>query len=216
MDMTNSALACGGGERTCAPADIEVRAIDRGIFVTADGRVFSTRRGGWHEISQRCRGPYRAVSIRRGSDRKRIVLDVHRAVIVAFRGPPPFPGAQCRHLDGDPSNNRLSNLCWGSARDNAEDTIRHGRSGRGQANVNARLTEAQVHDIRARYDRGEQPAIIARYYPVDPSLLGLIGRRKSWTWLPERDPRRGSVLRKGRLTRSSITALSSALKGSGR
>jgi hypothetical protein len=34
---------------------------------------------------------------------------------------------QCRHLDGNPSNNRPDNLRWGTAKENAADMIRHGR-----------------------------------------------------------------------------------------
>lgn len=50
---------------------------------------------------------------------------VHRIVLLAFVGPCP-EGYECRHLDGDRTNNRLSNLKWGTAAENTQDKIAHG------------------------------------------------------------------------------------------
>lgn len=55
---------------------------------------------------------------------------VHRLMAEAFYGPPPGPWHHARHLDGDRTNNVLSNIAWGSPHDNAMDTIRHGRNPR--------------------------------------------------------------------------------------
>lgn len=51
---------------------------------------------------------------------------VHELVLLAFVGPPK-EGQECRHLDGDGSNNKLENLCWGSKSENAKDCTRLGR-----------------------------------------------------------------------------------------
>lgn len=50
---------------------------------------------------------------------------VHRLVLIAFIGPPPV-GMHALHRDGDPANNRLSNLRWGTPSDNSLDAVRHG------------------------------------------------------------------------------------------
>lgn len=50
---------------------------------------------------------------------------VHRLVLLAFVGPPD-EGKQCRHLDGDPTNNNLSNLRWGTPAENNADQVSHG------------------------------------------------------------------------------------------
>ena len=50
---------------------------------------------------------------------------VHRLVMEAFVGPKP-PGLETRHLDGDPTNNRLSNLRYGTVSENQLDSVRHG------------------------------------------------------------------------------------------
>jgi hypothetical protein len=50
---------------------------------------------------------------------------VHRMVLEAFVGPSPSDHEGC-HWDGDPSNNHLDNLRWGTRSDNVQDAIRHG------------------------------------------------------------------------------------------
>jgi hypothetical protein len=50
---------------------------------------------------------------------------VHRLVLKAFCGAP-VTGQQCRHLNGVRTDNRLENLRWGSAKENAADQIAHG------------------------------------------------------------------------------------------
>lgn len=50
---------------------------------------------------------------------------VHRVVIETFRGHP-SPGQECCHINGDPSDNRVSNLRWDTKSANFRDSIRHG------------------------------------------------------------------------------------------
>lgn len=51
-------------------------------------------------------------------------LWIHRAVLLAFRGPCPA-GQECRHLDGDPNNNNLGNLQWGNRFEQRQDDRRN-------------------------------------------------------------------------------------------
>lgn len=50
---------------------------------------------------------------------------VHRLVAEAFLD---GSGPVVRHLDGDPTNNHVENLAWGTQSDNAFDAVRHGRN----------------------------------------------------------------------------------------
>jgi len=60
---------------------------------------------------------YKVVKLRSRSHR------VHRLVATAFYGP---SNLLVRHLDGDPSNNRLENLRFGTHAENYADALRHG------------------------------------------------------------------------------------------
>ena len=50
---------------------------------------------------------------------------VHRLVAAAFLGVRPA-GHEVRHLNGDPTDNRLANLVYGSRDENMRDRVRHG------------------------------------------------------------------------------------------
>ena len=51
---------------------------------------------------------------------------VHQIVLEAFVGPRPFDTAVTRHLNGDPTDNRVENLAWGTQTENLYDSVRHG------------------------------------------------------------------------------------------
>lgn len=51
----------------------------------------------------------------------------HALVCRAFIGPRP-EGLHVRHDDGDPSNNALTNLLYGTPSENGKDRTRHGRN----------------------------------------------------------------------------------------
>ena len=61
---------------------------------------------------------------------------VHRLVLEAFRGTCP-PGHETCHWDDEPSNNKLSNLRWGTRSENELDMVRNGNHN------NARKTECK-------------------------------------------------------------------------
>jgi hypothetical protein len=51
---------------------------------------------------------------------------VHHLVLEAYVGPRPA-GQQCRHMDGDPANNRWpENICWGTPGEDHRDQVRLG------------------------------------------------------------------------------------------
>lgn len=56
---------------------------------------------------------------------------VHRLVAQAFLADSYFPGACVLHWDGNPANNTVGNLRWGTHADNMQDTLRHGTHGFG-------------------------------------------------------------------------------------
>ena len=56
---------------------------------------------------------------------KQFPVTVHRLVMTAFVGPLPS-GLETRHLNGNPLDNRLSNLAYGTPSENIFDQVRHG------------------------------------------------------------------------------------------
>jgi hypothetical protein len=108
---------------------------------------------------------------------------VHRLVLEAFVGPCP-EGMCCRHLDGNPLNNRLGNLRWGTGRENWEDKIRHGRDkvghNHGASNGRAKLTGTDVEEIRRLRLAGLGPAEIGRRFGVNRNHVTHICQGKKW------------------------------------
>jgi hypothetical protein len=108
---------------------------------------------------------------------------VHRLVLEAFVGPCP-DGMEARHLSGDPADNRLENLEWGTRADNRADIDRHGRQFRGETHPGVKLTEEQVRAIRSRYAAGGVlQRELADEYGVNVPNISAIVNRRSWTHL---------------------------------
>jgi hypothetical protein len=108
---------------------------------------------------------------------------VHQLVCEAFHGERPSPEHEVRHLNGERTDNRASNLRWGTKAENVADMVRHGTAGgpKGSTHPNAKLSEQQVREIRARHDFGrELQKDLAKEYGVSAMLISRIVRRKSW------------------------------------
>lgn len=78
---------------------------------------------------------------------QRATYYIHRLVAEAFLGPPPFARALVRHLDGDPANNRVENLAWGTYGENLADLHRHNAE-RAAAPLLARIAELEAEVAR--------------------------------------------------------------------
>jgi hypothetical protein len=83
---------------------------------------------------------------------------VHRLVLEAFVGPNP-EGMVCRHLDGNPRNNHVGNLAWGTHVENGADQYTHGTRARGTRVRAAKLTEDDVRLIRESTDLSRALAV---------------------------------------------------------
>lgn len=141
----------------------------------------------WHRLkSSRCgkignQFRYRAVALhKKGTPR---IFLIHTLVLTTFVGPCP-EGMECCHYNGDPNNNSLSNLSWGTRKDNGEDRVRHGTSNRGERHPLRKLTEAEVIAVRLDFANGLKQFEIARKYPhVTRGLIWAIVKRKIWKHL---------------------------------
>jgi len=107
---------------------------------------------------------------------------VHDLATAAFLGPKPRR-QQVRHINGDNTDNRLSNLLYGTCSENQMDRVAHGTSNRGEANGHAKLTADDVLTIRGVSTRGTSRSDLAAMYGVTVSCIDSIVRRTRWAWL---------------------------------
>lgn len=96
-----------------------VRSIDR-THMTCGGVVRHVR---GRVLSPGITKGYRHVTL--WADNRQSVRKVHQLVLEAFVGPRPS-GLIVRHLNGDPGDNRLANLRYGTSSENEWDSVRHG------------------------------------------------------------------------------------------
>lgn len=72
-------------------------------------------------------------------------------------------------------------LRWATRIENEADKVLHGRDIRGERSGTARLTRAQVLDIRKRYDRGGvTQQQLADFYGVHVMTINSIVNRRTW------------------------------------
>lgn len=94
-------------------------------------------------LTHRVADPHKHWIVTLAKDGVRKTHPLHCVILAAFCGPCPNE-MQCRHLDGNPANNNLENLCWGTPLENAADRDSHGTTAKGERNASASLTDEQV------------------------------------------------------------------------
>ena len=114
------------------------------------------------------------------NNRQRKTVYVHTLVATAFVGEKPV-GLQCRHLNGDPLDNRAANLAWGTCFENQLDKKEHGTIACGERSGLAKLTEKAVLDIRSS---ALPRAKLAKMYGITPENIYYILKRKTWAHVP--------------------------------
>jgi hypothetical protein len=114
---------------------------------------------------------YLIVKLRR--DGRQYRRRVHQLVLETYIGPRPF-GMETRHMNNIRDDNMLSNLRWGTARENGADKRLAG-TGKGVRNGRAKLTEDDIRIIRSM-----RPCDAARQFEIDEQYASLIRTRKRW------------------------------------
>lgn len=101
-----------------------VRSLDREIVYSTGQRHF------YHgQILKLCTVRSGHLQVSLSVNNKQKVQFVHQLVLKTFVGPCPA-GYECCHNDGNPSNNKLSNLRWDTRSENKKDMYRHGYKSR--------------------------------------------------------------------------------------
>jgi len=148
-----------------------------GYWIHEDGRVWSDKsrkflkdtRGGY-------KGKYRKYALYVNKSYK--LKYVHRLVMEYFGPPKPDLNSEVNHIDGNTSNNCLSNLEWVSSSENTKHGIRTGLFSR------VKLTENQVREIKLLFKNepdyiGKVPKI-AEQYQVSTLVIMAIKHERNW------------------------------------
>jgi hypothetical protein len=120
---------------------------------------------------------YRTVSLNRRG--KRASFCVQYLVLAAFVGPRK-KAEVIRHLDGVRENNQLSNLAWGTAKENAADALRHGTRLQGEDYLTAKLTNMAARTIRRLHYVVPQSEL-AKIFNVSPAAIQAVHDGRTWT-----------------------------------
>jgi len=110
---------------------------------------------------------------------------VHRFALMTFEGiEDPGEKIHCRHKCGNGHIGCFNprHLMWGTALDNAQDTVLHGKTTRGRKNPQCKLTEEQVRFIRSSSVSNTD---LSRRFGVTDSNINCIKTGKSWAWLED-------------------------------
>jgi hypothetical protein len=135
------------------------------------GAIFSAKTGRPIPLNPWMSGKYLQVSMHH--DGNRYVSRVHQLILETYVGPRP-DGMECRHLNSVTTDNRLSNLAWGTTSENGEDRKRAG-SLRGINHPGVRLTEDDIRAIRTMTTRQA-----VERYGISRGYACEIRRRVTW------------------------------------
>ena len=156
-----------------------------GYDVSEDGDIKRVKGGQGRRVGQ-CLRPhpssngYLQVFILDEGKRKNVAI--HRAVCAAFYGPCP-DGIQVRHLDGNKLNNKISNLEYGTPKQNGEDNVRLGVMKRGETKPQAKITQEQAQEIVNHLSNDVSATAISMLLEIPRNIVYKIKYGESWAWL---------------------------------
>lgn len=106
---------------------------------------------------------------------------VHRLVLTSFVRPPNL-GEECLHNNGVHEDNRLSNLRWGTSKENSDDCARHGKTARGDRLPQTKLS---AEDVVFIVNSGLPNNELSGMFEVSVRHIRSIRSGRYWKWLKE-------------------------------
>lgn len=151
-----------------------IRSLTRQITQKSRWGTYFTRtvKGRILRPGRYCESGHLSVILKRGTNGK----PVHQLVMLTFKGPTPGR-KEIRHLNGDPTDNRLENLYFGTRTENIIDVYKTGKDWR-------KLTGSQAAEIKQALRSGEKGSILARKYEVSQQIISQIKRGVVFWWVP--------------------------------
>lgn len=111
-----------------------------------------------------------------GQERRKLA---HTVILEAFIGPRP-KGYDALHGNGVPSDNHLSNLRWGTRKENVEDARRHGTIAKRERNGQAKLSELRVSALKVLSRSGWTQRDLAALFGVSQPTISAVQSGKRW------------------------------------
>lgn len=144
-------------------------------LVSRKGEVWSVRSG--RELRLSNNKGYKVVNLGRGKQYK-----VHRLVLSTFDPVGNWESLQVNHIDGDKTNNALSNLEWCTGKENIHHANKTGLNcQKGSGNNASKLIEPQVRCIKQLLKEGKYSiSEIAKMFLVNRSTIERIKNGKLW------------------------------------
>jgi len=133
--------------------------IGTGYYIDKAGRVYSDKIGN----SKVKRKTLREKSICKSRGYFNVSLSInnksrgytiHYLLLITYRRFPKLKEV-CRHLNGNPLDNRLENLKWGTYQENSNDRKIHGTLLRGKNHPMNKLEEEEVREIKKLGKKGK-------------------------------------------------------------
>lgn len=159
--------------------------------ITQDGKVWSKSRrdrfnrpvlGKWLK-PQNSKDGYLHVSLcKKGY---KYIRRIHRLVLDTYIGFRPL-GKVSRHLNGNPKDNRLENLVWGTQSENIKDSVKHKThvDNRGEKHGMSKLTDQEVRQIIYIHRTGVlSQRKIGKLFDVCNQTINFIVNQKTWQHL---------------------------------
>ncbi|MFL6141660.1 MAG: HNH endonuclease [Labedaea sp.] len=165
----------------------EVRVLDRfpGYLFSSTGDTWSC----WNASKLPCMTKlyYRLKPKKQDGNHLKVKVQkkwrwLHALILEAFKGPCP-KGLECRHLNGDPTDNQPSNLEWGTRSENIQDRIRHGESAGWTGSIHGvvKLNDDSARAIYLRRMQGATLGEIAEEFGVSTATVWSISKGRTWT-----------------------------------
>lgn len=158
---------------------VKFRRYGHLFIIYDDGRVWSTTSGrfldNWNKKG------YKIISMNKPDGGLENIL-VSRVMLTLYVRPPK-PGELACHVDDDTRNNRITNLRWGTALDNHNDSSRNGSKPRGELSVSSKLSDELVKKLIGGFDgTREYVTYFIEQHDLDvvPKTIHDVLRGKTW------------------------------------
>jgi hypothetical protein len=169
------------------PGDVLIPAeklsgYDIEYAVDVFGNVWSKSTGDWKKLKTQVTSGYERLTLRK--DGRDVNRTVHRLAAAAFYDGPTDELDVVRHLDGDPLNNAVENLDWGTYKQNWKDRKYHG-NGIHSEHHNAKLTMKKAGQIR---ESDKTVTQIADEFGLDRKTVRRVLNEETWVEVDEQPP----------------------------